>query len=273
LELLKHRPANSKVVFVGDLVNKGPNSAECIKIARDLDALCIKGNHELAVLGACENRAKPGAKEANVDARYEWTDALSQEEVDWIKALPYTITFPDYNSIIVHAGLIPGKPLHEQKWVDMTCMRDAIPQQPGGVAAGVAAGSGENASAGWVGTETPTATSVPWASTWQGPQHVYFGHDAQRQLQQYEHATGLDTGCLYGFKLTAVSLPGGELHSVDAHAVHVKPAGPPLSAVGGADAGDVVGENGGETNNKLFFVVLVIALMGHAFNLMQSTYS
>lgn len=41
----------AKLVFVGDLVNKGPKSAECIRIAREHSALCIKGNHELATLG------------------------------------------------------------------------------------------------------------------------------------------------------------------------------------------------------------------------------
>jgi len=239
--LLKQKPSDATVVFVGDLVNKGPKSAECVKIARECNALCIKGNHELAVLGALEARAEatsPAAR-ATIQPKYAWTDALSAEDVDWLLALPYTITFPYHNSIVVHAGILPDIPLVEQHWSDLTCMRDAIravddPAAAEAAAVTTATDDVSNGSASeWVGLEKPRDGSVPWASTWQGPDHVYFGHDAKRKLQTYEHATGLDTGCLYGFDLTAVSLPGtraapgGELHSVPALEAYIKPSGNP----------------------------------------------
>ena len=53
--------------------------------------------------------------------------------------------------------------------------------------------------------------------------HVFFGHDAKRMLQLHPHATGLDTGCVYGKLLSAVILPGREIVQVPAKEMYSKP--------------------------------------------------
>src|SRR5690606_3562469 len=56
------------------------------------------------------------------------------------------------------------------------------------------------------GTATSSWRQRSWAADYQGPPHIVFGHNALSGIQLYPHATGLDSGCVYGGRLTALVL-------------------------------------------------------------------
>lgn len=121
---------------------------------------------------------------------------LTQEEVDYLISLPYSIRIPSLNCMIVHAGLIPGVSLEDMNPYDLVSLRNIITKTDS-VSGEVILTPSKN-----------TDKGVGWAKLWKGPEHVYFGHDARRKFQQELFATGLDTGCVYGFNLTGVFING-----------------------------------------------------------------
>lgn len=215
LQELIHRFGNADdvVILAGDLVNKGPKSVDVVRLARARGFHGVLGNHELASLRAHSQRG--GGQSPESAPRYSWTDELEEADLEYLRALPSTISLPLHDAIVVHAGLVPGVRLEEQKTLDMVVMRNLIKRES------------EGGIAGLVAAEKDTDGGQAWASMWTGPQHVYFGHDAKRGLQKHAHATGLDTGCVYGCRLTAALLERGKparLVSVKAARVYSAPA-------------------------------------------------
>ena len=207
LEICKGRDPDVCTIFVGDLINKGPKNGEVVKLVREMGAYCVRGNHDEVCLRSWQNYVE--GREP-LSKSFEWLHQLSREDLQWLYELPFTLTIPSLNICVVHAGLVPFVPLMHQPLTSMLHIRDV---------------SHDNGlSSQWVWHKKSTEDSVPWASIWEGPEHVYFGHDAIRLLQQYPLATGLDTGCVYGGKLTAVfPLEDNRVVQVDAHAVHKQP--------------------------------------------------
>lgn len=183
-----------QVVFVGDLINKGPRSRECVELAQRIGALSVRGNNDEYVLAQYLRSVR---LQSTPQRHISFMTCLSQNSLVWLTNLPYTISLPWLNVVFVHAGFLPGIPLEQQPLTEMIELRNVVPgplidaQSPEGA---------RNEDSKHIDR------SVPWASVWQGPQHVYFGHDARRGLQKEKFATGLDTGCVYGGSLSGLYL-------------------------------------------------------------------
>ncbi|MEM6960191.1 MAG: metallophosphoesterase [Myxococcota bacterium] len=172
--------SEDQVVLVGDLVRKGPYSARVIEFIRAIGARSVMGNHDRYAVRLWDTGS---------------VTELEAHHVAFLRELPRTIWLPEYNVRVVHAGLLPGLDMAQQSEETLLFVRSI---RPDGTPA-------RNAQEG-----------VPWASLWRGPEHIVFGHDALRGFQSYPLATGIDTGCVYGNKLTGLVLPTHTLISVPA---------------------------------------------------------
>ena len=118
------------------------------------------------------------------------------EDIEWLVNLPFTLSLPTLDAIVVHAGLVPGVSFDQQNASDMYSMRNLFMEQDASPNVSTKK-LNELLITSWKATSKANL-GEPWASIWNGPHHIYFGHDAKRGLQLYPFATGLDSGCCYG---------------------------------------------------------------------------
>lgn len=185
-----------RVVLAGDLVAKGPDSHGVVQLVREMGGLAVLGNHDDYCLDVWRRRQQGEARRPR-----RWSlDTLDESDWAFIASLPLFLRLgPEREGgpevAVVHAGAVPGVPFEKQERDDLLSLRSMV------------------------GGTVPTRRLLmrwPWAAAWHGPEHIVFGHDAVRGLQQYPLATGLDTGCVYGRELTAIEFPSGRIHKVAA---------------------------------------------------------
>lgn len=173
--------ASDALISVGDLVGKGPRGADTVRFFREGGHRAVRGNHDQKLL---EYRSGERAK---LKGRHRAdAEALSEADWAWLDALPLFLELEEHDVTVVHAGRLPDVPLEDHDpWVLMNLRSVRDDGSP----------------------SKRLDDGRPWAELWKGPRHVVFGHDAITGLQRWPHATGLDTGCVYGGALTAYLLP------------------------------------------------------------------
>jgi hypothetical protein len=178
--------ADDRVIFVGDLVARGPDSRGALRIAREVAAGVVRGNHEEKLLAAHRARKNGEPLPKLGRSHAELLDKLSDEDWAQLEALPLKFDVDELGLRVVHAGIVPGLPWEKQDpWV-VTHIRSLTDDN--------------SPSAAW---------GRPWGEAYEGSPHIVFGHNARKKPQLHPHATGIDTACVYGGALTALVLRVG----------------------------------------------------------------
>lgn len=112
LEDARFKPETDALWFVGDLVNRGPDSLSTLRFAKAMgsQALVVLGNHDLHLLAVHYGIRKPKAKE-RIDELLEAPDR--DELMDWLRHRPLLHRDPVAEITLVHAGLAPGWSLED----------------------------------------------------------------------------------------------------------------------------------------------------------------
>lgn len=184
-----------RVILVGDLVNRGPDSAGVIDFAIEHRLRSVMGNHELRLLQARKNPKKAELKAYDADTMAQ----LKKRHWRYIEAMPTTLYYPEWNVIVAHGGFLPGTPWWKQK-VDVVSRLQVITAK------------------GKPAKRSDDPQGQPWGQTWKGPELVIYGHTPRPDPEIDAYAIGIDTGCAYGNCLTACILPGRKIVQVPAQA-------------------------------------------------------
>ena len=176
--------AGDRVVLLGDLVNRGPESARVIDTARSIGAISLLGNHELRLL----KFRKTGDRKYMKEHDLETFDSLRPEDWSYMEAMQLTYYEPELNTVFVHGGFLPGEPWQRQPSEVVT--RIQVIDKDGRA------------------RKRADAPEAPvWADLWGGPPFVVYGHTPRDEVYKLKWSIGIDTACVMGGFLTAYILP------------------------------------------------------------------
>lgn len=199
LDRLKLRPGD-RLILLGDLVNRGPDSGKVIALARQYADRSLLGNHELRLL----NYRKTGDPTHLKKTDYDTLEQLSRSDWAYLRAMPLTYHDRRHNIVLVHGGFLPHEPWR---------------RQPARVVTRI-----QNIDAEGNPCKRSDAPNAPhWSSLWRGPPFVVYGHTSRPRVRHLKWSLGIDTGCAMGGKLTACILPGMRLVQVKARETYYEP--------------------------------------------------
>lgn len=179
--------ASDRIIFVGDLVDRGPQPRESVELAMKYE--CVLGNHEEKHL----QQRRRVAEKLSPD-HLTTRNALDDAHYAFFARLPHFIRLPEFGAAVVHAGCFPGVPLEQQSTHHLLHLQHINPP----------------ATKSFWPSKAP-ADHQFWTNFWEGPERIIFGHSVLDRPLVTKWAVGVDTGAVFGRGLTALVLPDWEL--------------------------------------------------------------
>lgn len=204
-------PAGRRAVFVGDLVDRGPDAPGVLRLVMGMvaagHARCVPGNHENKLI-----RALRGREVQRTHGLAETLEQLATQPPEFVAAveefcygLVSHLVLDDGKLVVAHAGLkesyhgrASGRVRSFALYGDSTGETD----------------------------EYGLPVRYPWAEEYRGRAMVLYGHTPVPEPQWINNTMCLDTGCVFGGNLTALRYPEKELVSVPAERVWYEPVRP-----------------------------------------------
>ena len=187
IDRIDWHPESDGLIFLGDYVDRGKKSRGVIDYIIELSDLsshirCLMGNHEGLLLeylrgGDIERYLFNGGGATLDSYRVNGRISIPSEHVSFLKSLELFIELDDY--YVVHAGMRPGIEIHQQSPRDLLWIREPF-----------------------------------LYSDYDFGKKVIFGHTPFASPMIKDNKIGLDTGAVFGNRLTCLELPCGKVHSV-----------------------------------------------------------
>ncbi len=204
-------PAGRRAVFVGDYCDRGPDTPAVLKLAISMaaagDAICLPGNHDVKLSRALKGRDVKIAH--GLDASLAQLGAESQEfrdeAADFLQKLVSHVVLDEGRLVVAHAGMKEAYQGRSSARVrDFALFGET---------------TGET-------DELGLPVRRDWAADYRGRAAVVYGHTPVSEPEWVNETIDIDTGCVFGGRLTALRWPERELVSVPAARTYYEPARP-----------------------------------------------
>jgi protein phosphatase len=212
-------PRGRKAVFVGDLVDRGPRILDALRLVRNMvrhgSALCVPGNHDMKLVKKLRGKdvqvthGLAGTLAEIESLPEEVRVPFCREAADFLDGLVSHYVLDDGKLVVAHAGM-----KEEMQGRGSAKVRDfALYGEK----------TGET-------DELGLSVRYDWAAEYRGRAMVIYGHTPVPEPEWVNHTANVDTGCVFGGKLTALRYPEREFVSVPAARTYYEPARPFLPA-------------------------------------------